>query len=106
MEQKTNNCPFEGLTPEEVDALKRVAVREMSKNRVSLLRNRAREIAKNISKEAREIEFCSQYLERPSTKGFMDGKHAATEVHALAIELHDIMEELVTIDESQKGGLR
>lgn len=106
MEQKTNNCPFEGLTPQEVDTLKRVAAREMSKTRVPLLRNRAREIVQEIPKEARVIESCSRYIENPVTRGFVDGKLAVLKVHALVSELLDIMEELVTISKLQKGGLR
>lgn len=106
MEQKTNNSPFEGLTQQEVDALKRVAAKEMSKVRVPLLRNRAREIVQEIPKEARVIESYSRYIEHPCYRGFVDGKLAAMKVHALVIELLDIMEELVTINKLQKGGLQ
>ena len=106
MKQKTNNCPFVGLTPKEIGALKRVAAKEMSKGRVPILRNRAREIVQEIPKEARVIESCSRYIEPPVTRGFVDGILAAKKVHALVIELLDIMEELVTINKLQKGGLQ
>lgn len=106
MEQKTNNCPFEGLTPQEIDALKRAAAREMSIDRAVLLRNRAREIASTISKEVKEIEWSVSYIERPITKGFAEGKRASLHISSLSCEYHDVLAELAAIYELQKGGLR
>lgn len=106
MEQKTKDCPFEGFTPQEIDALKRAAAKEMSIDRAILLRNRAREIADTISKEVKEIEYSLPYIERPFTKAFVEGMRASLHVSSLSCEYHDVLAELTAIYELQKGGAR
>lgn len=90
------------FTPQEIEALRKVAKRES----LSSLKNRARLIAASISKRDAEIGVLNRrfsipsVLDFPDSHDFSDLMRSAKNLHSLSDELLEVLREVASIHET------